>query len=157
MMGISLVILLMSIIALIFAYFKIRKENLSVKKFISLILLAPLLTSISLYMLKIPPYFSDIEEFKYFNFLLQVLLAVVLLLMLMLPSLILYSLYTLSLEKKFSLSKLRLSILAGLIGGISASPYLIIMPLRFIFFPIIIGSLSVMIVYFISSRIKNEN
>ena len=144
-------------IVLIFASLKIRKEKLSIGKFVGLVLLPSTLMGIFMYIVALYSYFFKVEDYKFFPSISYIFFPAIYGLIMMLPSLMFYAVNILSLEKKFSPSKWKLFIWAGLLGGVSASPYLIILPLEFLLLPIITGSLAMMIVYFISQLKKGDS
>ena len=147
-------VLVITLIIFIFSSLKIRNEKLSIGKFASLVLLPSLLVGVGSYVISLYSYFSEVENYKYVPSPLYILFPAVYGLIIMLPALMLYAIHTLSLEKRFSPSKWKLFIWAGLLGGVSSLPYLTIAPLSFLAIPMITGSLSMMIVYFFSSRRK---
>ena len=131
------------LIVFIFAALKIRNEKLSIKKYVSLIFLPPVLVSI---------YIGNVyNHLLNSTFMLSVTFYG---LIFMSPALMFYTVHTLSLEKKFSPSKWKLFIWAGLLGGLSALPYLLVAPIEFIAVPIVTGSLAMMIVYYASNKKK---
>jgi hypothetical protein len=133
---------------------KIRNEKLSIGKFISLVLLPLLLVGVGSYVISLYSYFFGLQKYGDMPFLPFIFFVAVYGLILMLPALMFYAIHTLSLEKRFSPSKWKLFIWAGVLGGVSSLPYLTIAPLSFIAVPMITGSLAMMIVYFVSSRRK---
>jgi len=146
-------ILVITLIIFIFSVLKIRKEKLSVKKYISLILLPPILVGVGSYIIDFfQQLFSEVPQISVPYSMLLIIIFYGLILML--PALMFYAVHTLSLEKRFSPSKWKLFMWAGILGGVSSLPYLVIAPLSFIATPMITGSLSMMIVYFVSSRNK---
>ena len=146
-------VLSITLLIFIFSVVKIRKEKLSVKKYMALILLPPILVVVGSDIYNV---FSDlfhgyrvtIIDIRMF------FLIIIYGLIIMFPALMFYAIHTLSLEKRFSPSKWKLFIWTGLLGGVSTLPYIRIVPWQFIFIPIITGSLSMMIVYFVSNRKK---
>jgi len=143
-------VLVITLIIFIFSVLKIRKEKLSVKKYISLILLPPILVGVGSYIIDFfQQLFSEVPQISVPYSMLLIIIFYGLILML--PALMFYAVHTLSLEKR---SKWKLFMWAGILGGVSSLPYLVIAPLSFIATPMITGSLSMMIVYFVSSRNK---
>jgi fluoride ion exporter CrcB/FEX len=140
------------IIIIISTSLKICNEKLSILKYVSLILLPSILVGIGAYILSLYSYFFGGIQYKNFPSLIVMALPAIYGLIIMLPSLMLYAVHTLSLEKNFSLSKWKLFMWAGFLGGVSTLPYLSIMPFEFIMIPIVTGSLAMMIVYYISKR-----
>jgi len=147
-------VLVITLIIFIFSSLKIRNEKLSIGKFISLVILPSILVGIGAYIISLYSYFFEVENYKRIPSIFYMLFPAVYGLIFMLPALMFYAVHTLSLEKRFSPSKWKLFIWAGVLGGVSTLPYLTIAPLSFIATPMITGSLSMMIVYFISSRSK---
>ena len=146
-------VLVITLIIFIFSVLKIRKEKLSVKKYIALILLPPILVGVGSYIIDFfQQLFAEIPQISVPYSMLLIIIFYGLILML--PALMFYAIHTLSLEKRFSPSKWKLFMWAGILGGVSSLPYLVIAPLSFIATPMITGSLSMMIVYFVSSRNK---
>jgi len=146
-------VLVLTLIIFIFSVMKVKKEKLSVKKYVALILLPPIFVGLGSYTID---FFKQLfSAMPQINLPFGMSLFIIFFgLILMLPSLMFYAIHTLSLEKRFSPSKWKLFMWAGLLGGVSTLPYLTIAPLSFIATPMITGSLSMMIVYFISSRSK---
>ena len=147
-------ILVLTLMIFIFASLKIRNEKLSIGKFVGLVLLPSILVGVGGYMIGLYSYFFEVEHYKSFPSPFFIFFPAIYGLIMMLPSLMLYAVLTLSLEKKFSPSKWKLFIWAGVLGGVSTLPYLIVAPFEFIVVPMITGSLAMMIVYFVSRRRK---
>ena len=145
-------VLLLFFIIFIFSSLKIRNEKLSVLKYLGLIILPSILVGIAAYIISLYSYFFAVEDYKAFPSLLIILFPSIYGLIMMSPALMFYSVHTLSLEKKFSPSKWKLFMWAGLLGGLSALPYLLVAPIEFIVIPIVTGSLAMMIVYYVSKR-----
>ena len=125
-------------ILFIFSTIKIRKEQLSVGKYLALVFLPTFLFSLwmsrnSMQMIFLPMIYGTV---------------------LMLPSLLLYAITILLLEKKFSPPAWKLSIWTGLVAGLSALPYGIAWHLGFLLVPIITGTLSMVIISFFSGKKK---
>jgi len=147
-------VLVITLIIFIFSSLKIRNEKLSILKYSSLILLPSILLGIGAYIVSLYSYFFEVEDHRFFPSLFIIVFPSIYGLILMLPALMFYAVHTLSLEKRFSPSKWKLFMWTGLLGGVSTLPYLTIVAFPFIAVPIITGSLSMMIVYFFSSRKK---
>ena len=147
-------VLVITLIIFIFSVMKVRKEKLSIGKFVSLVLLPSILVGIGAYVISLYSYFFEVEKYEYVPSPFYILFPAVYGLFLMLPALMFYAVHTLSLEKRFSPSKWKLFMWTGLLGGVSTLPYLTIVAFPFIAVPMITGSLSMMIVYFFSSRNK---
>ena len=139
-------------IVLIFSSLKIRKEKLSIGKFVSLVLLPSTLVGVGGYIIGLYSYFFETVDYNFFPSPFIILFPAIYGLIIMLPALMFYAVHTLSLEKKFSQSKWKLFMWAGFFGGVSSLPYLIIAPFEFILVPMITGSLAMMIVYFVSKK-----
>ena len=144
------------LIIFIFSSLKIRNEKLSVLKYLGLIILPSILVGIAGSIISLYSYFFEVEDYKAFPSLLIIVFPSIYGLIIMSPALMFYSVYTLSLEKKFSPSKWKLFMWAGLLGGLSALPYLLVAPIEFIAVPIVTGSLAMMIVYYVSKRKKRN-
>lgn len=140
-------ILVVFIAIFIFAASKIHNEQLSMKKFLVLVLLPPILVGIWVGIHQLYTYPDKLQ-----GAIVHSLFMIVAGFITMLPSLMLYAVFTLSLEKKFSLSSWKLFIVAGALGGVSASPYLISSKLDFLIVPIVSATLSMIIVYFYTKR-----
>ena len=149
-------ILVASFSIFIFSSIKISNERLSVFKYISLIVLPSTLVGIFGYVISLYSYFFEVEYDKFFPSLYIIILPTIYGLILMLPSLMLYAVYTLSLEKRFSPPAWKLFLWTGLIAGLSALPYDLMMG-KWIFswIAIVTGTLSMIIVYFVS-RWRNK-
>ena len=145
-------VLVITFIIFIFASLKIRNEKLSIWKFVGLILLPSTLVGVGGYIVSLYSYFFERVDYNFFPSPFIILFPAIYGLIIMLPSLMFYAVHTLSLEKKFFPSKWKLFMWAGLLGGVSSLPYLIIAPFEFILIPIITGSLAMMIVYFVSKK-----
>jgi len=145
-------ILVLTFVIFIFASLKIHNEKLSIWKFISLVLLPSTLVGVGGYIVSLYSYFFEVRDYNFFPSPFIILFPAIYGLIIMLPALMFYAVHTLSLEKKFSPSKWKLFMWAGLLGGVSALPYLLTAPFGFILVPIITGSLAMMIVYFVSKK-----
>jgi len=146
-------VLFITLLIFIFSVVKIRKEKLSVKKYMALILLPPILVVVGSDIYSV---LSDLFYGHRVTFIdIRIFFLIIFYgLIIMFPALMFYAIHTLSLEKRFSPSKWKLFIWTGLLSGVSTLPYIRIVPWQFIFIPIITGSLSMMIVYLFSSRKK---
>ena len=131
------------LIIFIFSSLKIRNEKLSIKKYVSLIFLPPVLVGIFIYIGNVYNHLPNPTVMLFITFYGLIFMS---------PALMFYSVHTLSLEKKFAPSKWKLFMWAGLLGGLSTLPYLLIVPIEFIAVPIVTGSLAMMIVYYVSKR-----
>ena len=140
---------------LTFSVLKIRKERLSLFNYIALMVLPSTLVGIFGYMVSLYSYFFEVEYEKILPSFYIIVLPTIYGLMLMLPSLMLYAVIILSLEKRFSPPAWKLFLWTGLVAGLSALPYGFIGELKFLFLPIITGTLSMMIVYYFS-RWRNK-
>ena len=146
-------VLSITLIIFIFSVVKIRKEKLSVKKYMALIVLPPILVAAVFVIFII---FKDLfNGHQVTSFNIELFFGIMFFgLIIMLPALMFYAIHTLSLEKKFPPSKWKLFIWTGLLGGVSSLPYLGILPWGYIAVSMIAGSMSMMIVYFFSNRKK---
>jgi len=146
-------VLFITLLIFIFSVVKIRKEKLSVKKYMALIVLPPILVAAGSDIYSV---LSDLFYGHRVTFIdIRIFFLIIFYgLIIMFPALMFYAIHTLSLEKRFSPSKWKLFIWTGLLSGVSTLPYIRIVPWQFIFIPIITGSLSMMIVYLFSSRKK---
>ena len=142
---------------LTFSVLKIRKERLSLFNYIALMVLPSTLVGVFGYMVSLYSYFFEVEYEKIFPSFYIIVFPAIYGLMLMLPSLMLYAVIILSLEKRFSPPAWKLFLWTGLVAGLSALPYGLIGELTFLFFPIITGMLSMMIVYYFNRRENNES
>ncbi len=137
-------VLIITLIIFIFSSIKIHNEKLSLKKFWALVWLPSFLLGIGSYI------DIAIETHSMSSGISRMLLIFIYGFIVMLPSLMLYAVHILSLEKRFSLPAWKLFLWTGLVAGLSALPYGLIGELKFLFFPIITGMLSMMIVYYFS-------
>jgi len=146
-------IVLITFIIFIFSIMKIKREKLSVKKYIALILLPSILLGVGSYVVD---FFIQLfsEEHEVASLGVSMMLPIIIYgLILMLPALMFYAIHSLSVEKKFSPPAWKLFLWTGMIAGISALPYAL-MSMKFIIIPIVMGSLSMIIVYYVSKKFK---
>ena len=144
-------VIIVTLFIFIFAGRKIHNEKLSLKKFWALVFLPSILVGLFSYIQQAYLCFSTIEGYAYlsnFSFLFSVMFYG---LIVMLPSLILYAVHILSLEKRFSPPAWKLFLWTALVAGLSALPYdLMLGRWNFSWIAIVTGTLSMMIVYYFS-------
>ena len=105
---------------LTFSVLKIRKEKLSLFKYIALMVLPSTLVGVFWHVISIYSYFFEREYEQILPSPYIIVLPAIYGLMLMLPSLMLYAVLILSLEKRFSPPAWKLFLWTGLVAGLSA-------------------------------------